>query len=109
MDSHLLPDILTLSVIGLLLILLIAAKVTKKRKELRATKTSASQTSSWDLDKALAKINEDLPRQTRKSGATLLRVHQLPPLVREHAPLPQERNDPASVTWSGSNPSYLPF
>ena len=62
MDSHLLPDVLTLSVIGLLLILLIAAKVTKKRKELRATKTSASQTSSWDidLDKALAKINEEM-------------------------------------------------
>ena len=41
---------------------LIAAKVTKKRKELRATKTSATQTSSWDidLDMALAKINEEM-------------------------------------------------
>ena len=90
MDSHLLLDVLTLSAVGLLLILLITAKVTKKRKGLMATKTSASQTSSWDLDKALAKINEDLPRQTRKSGATLLRVHQLPPLVREHSSPPPD-------------------
>ena len=62
MDSHLLLDVLTLSAVGLLLILLIAAKVTKKRKVQAATKASATQTSSWDIDleRALAKINEEM-------------------------------------------------
>ena len=61
-DSHLLLDALTLSAFGLLLVLLLAAKVVKKRKELAATKTCATQTSSWDMDleKALAKINEGM-------------------------------------------------
>ena len=62
-----------------------------------ATKTSATQTSSWDmdLDKAPAKINEEmsiehLPQQARESGATPLRVYRLSPLVRERGP-PREK------------------
>ena len=50
MDSHLLLDALTLSAVAILLIVLLAGKVAKKRKELASTKTCASQTSLWDMD-----------------------------------------------------------
>ena len=111
MDSHLLLDALTLSAFGLLLVLLLAAKVVKKRKELAATKTCATQTSSWDMDleKALAKINEEMGdfhgrlekvEQARLESITHRRLSENPAI------LPQERKDPASETWTGSNPNY---
>ena len=39
MDSHLLRDALTLSAVAILLIILLVAKVAKKRKELASTKS----------------------------------------------------------------------
>ena len=62
MDSHLLRDALTLSAVAILLIILLVAKVAKKRKELAPTKSCATQTSVWDTDveKALAKMNKEM-------------------------------------------------
>ena len=111
MDSHLLLDALTLSAVAILLILLLAAKVAKKRKELASTKTCATQTSSWDMDleKALAKINEEMVdfhgrlekvEQARLESITLRRLSENPEI------LSKERKDPASETWTGSNPNY---
>ena len=79
-----------------------------------ATKTSATQTSSWDmdLDKALAKVNEEM--STFHSRLARVEQRRLESIAchrssENAAPLPQERNDPANVTWSGSNPSNPPF
>ena len=111
MDFHLLLDALTLSAVGLLLVLLLATKVVKKKKELAATKTCATQTSLWDMDleKALAKINEEMGdfhgrlkkvEQAGLGSITNSRLSENPAIP------PQERKDPASEMWTGSNPNY---
>ena len=111
MDSHLLLDALTLSAVAILLIVLLAAKVAKKRKELASTKTCATQTSLWDMDleKALAKINEEMVdfhgrlekvEQARLESITHRRLSENPEI------LSKERKDPASKTWTGSTPTY---
>ena len=114
MDSHLLLDALTLSAVAILLIVLLAAKVAKKRKELASTKTCATQTSVWDTDieKALAKINGEMVdfherlekvEQARLESIIHRRLSENPEI------LSKERKDPASETWTGSNPNYPPY
>ena len=78
-----------------------------------ATKTSATQTSSWDmdLDKALAKINEEM--STFHSRLAKVEQHRLESIAchrssENAAPLPQGRNDPANVTWSFRNSRDFP-
>ena len=114
MDSHLLLDALTLSAVAILLIILLVAKVAKKRKELTSTKTCATQTSVWDTDieKALAKINEEMVvfhgrlekvEQARLESITLRGLSENPET------LSKESKVPASEAWTGSNPIYPPF
>ena len=114
MDSHLLRDALTLSAVAILLIILLVAKVAKKRKELASTKSCATQTTVWDTDieKALAKMNEEMVEfharlerveQARLESITLRRLSGNPEA------LSKEGGVPASELWSGSSPNYPPF
>ena len=62
MDVHILLDVLTLCVVALLVIIFIVVQVTKKRKQLRATRSTETQTTNIvpDLDATIIKINSEL-------------------------------------------------
>ena len=62
MDVHILMDVLTLCVVALLVIIFIVVQVTKKRKQLLATRSTGTQTSNIvpDLDATIFKINSCL-------------------------------------------------
>ena len=62
MDVHILMDVLTLCVVALLVIIFIVVQVTKKRKQLLATRSTGTQTSNIvpDLDATIFKINSEL-------------------------------------------------
>ena len=62
MDAHFLLDVFTLCAVALLVFILIATKVTKKRRQLQSIKTTGTQTSNIvpNLDASIFKISSEL-------------------------------------------------
>lgn len=114
MDVHILLDVLTLCVVALLVIIFIMVQVTKKRKQLRATRSTETQTTNIvpDLDATIIKINSELSNlQDRLESMEQERLEKINAHRMSMAmPNPTEE-DPAqsTATWPGANPTYPSF
>ena len=111
MDVHILLDVLTLCVVALLVIIFI---VTKKRKQLLATRSTGTQTTNIvpDLDATIIKINSELSslhdrlESMEQERLEEINAHRMSTAM----PNPTEE-DPAqsTATWPGANPTYPSF
>ena len=111
MDVHILMDVLTLCVVALLVIIFIVVQVTKKRKQLLATRSTGTQTTNIvpDLDATIFKINSELTslhdrlESMEQNHLEVINSHRLSTTL----PCPTEE-DPvqSTATWPGANPSY---
>ena len=114
MDVHILLDVLTLCVVALLVIIFIVVQVTKKRKQLLATRSTGTQTTNIvpDLDATIIKINSELSNlQDRLESMEQERLEKINAHRMSTAmPNPTEE-DPAQskATWPGANPTYPSF
>ena len=114
MDVHILMDVLTLCVVALLVIIFIVVQVTKKRKQLKATRSTETQTTNIvpDLDATIIKINSELSNlQDRLESMEQERLEKINAHRMSTAmPNPTEE-DPAqsTATWPGANPTYPSF
>ena len=107
MDVHTLMDVLTLCVVALLVIIFIVVQVTKKRKQLLATKSTGTQTSNIvpDLDATIFKINSELSslhdrlESMEQERLEEINAHRMSTTM----PSPTQE-DPAQ--WPGANPTY---
>ena len=111
MDVHILMDVLTLCVVALLVIIFIVVQVTKKRKQLLATRSTGTQTSNIvpDLDATIFKINSELSslhdrlesmEQERLEEINAHRMSTTMPSPTQEVPAQSE------TTWPGANPTY---
>ena len=111
MDVHLLMDVLTLSVVALLAIIFIIVKVTKRRRQPFATRSTGTQTTNIvpDLNATILKINLEL---TNLHDCLESMEQQRQEEITSHwmsATLPsppQEDSDQSKATWPGANPTY---
>ena len=111
MDVHILMDVLTLCVVALLVIIFIVVQVTKKRKQLLATRSTGTQTSNIvpDLDATIIKINSELSslhdrlESMEQERLEEINAHRMSTTM----PSPTQE-DPAQskATWPGANPTY---
>ena len=114
MDVHILMDVLTLCVVALLVIIFIVVQVTKKRKQLLATRSTGTQTSNIvpDLDATIIKINSELSslhdrlESMEQERLEEINAHRMSTTM----PSPTQE-DPAQskATWPGANPTYPSF
>ena len=114
MDVHILMDVLTLCVVALLVIIFIVVQVTKKRKQLLATRSTGTQTTNIvpDLDATIIKINSELSslhdrlESTEQERLEEINAHRMSTAM----PNPTQE-DPAQskATWPGANPTYPSF
>ena len=114
MDVHILLDVLTLCVVALLVIIFIVVQVTKKRKQLLATRSTGTQTTNIvpDLDATIFKINSELSslhdrlESMEQERLEEINAHRMSTTM----PSPTQE-DPAQSksTWPGANPSYPSF
>ena len=114
MDVHILLDVLTLCVVALLVIIFIVVQVTKKRKQLRATRSTETQTTNIvpDLDATIFKINSELSslhdrlESMEQERLEEINAHRMSTTM----PSPTQE-DPAQskATWPGANPTYSSF
>ena len=111
MDVHILMDVLTLCVVALLVIIFIVVQVTKKRKQLLATRSTGTQTTNIvpDLDATIIKINSELSslhdrlesmEQERLEEINAHRMSTTMPSPTQEVPAQSE------TTWPGANPTY---
>ena len=111
MDVHILMDVLTLCVVALLVIIFIVVQVTKKRKQLLATRSTGTQTTNIvpDLDATIFKINSELSslhdrlESMEQERLEEINAHRMSTTM----PSPTQE-DPAQskATWPGANPTY---
>ena len=111
MDVHILMDVLTLCVVALLVIIFIVVQVTKKRKQLLATRSTGTQTTNIvpDLDATIIKINSELSslhdrlESMEQERLEEINAHRMSTTM----PSPTQE-DPAQskATWPGANPTY---
>ena len=107
MDVHILMDVLTLCAVALLVIIFIVVQVTKKRKQLLATRSTGTQTSNIvpDLDATIFKINSELSslhdrlESMEQERLEEINAHRMSTTM----PSPTQE-DPAQ--WPGANPTY---
>ena len=107
MDVHILMDVLTLCVVALLVIIFIVVQVTKKRKQLLATRSTGTQTTNIvpDLDATIIKINSELSslhdrlESMEQERLEEINAHRMSTTM----PSPTQE-DPAQ--WPGANPTY---
>ena len=114
MDVHILLDVLTLCVVALLVIIFIVVQVTKKRKQLLATRSTGTQTTNIvpDLDATIIKINSELSslhdrlESMEQERLEEINAHRMSTTM----PSPTQE-DPAQskATWPGANPIYPSF
>ena len=98
---------LTLCVVALLVIIFIVVQVTKKRKQLLATRSTGTQTSNIvpDLDATIFKINSELSslhdrlESMEQERLEEINAHRMSTTM----PSPTQE-DPAQ--WPGTNPTY---
>ena len=114
MDVHILLDVLTLCVVALLVIIFIMVQVTKKRKQLRATRSTETQTTNIvpDLDATIIKINSELSNlQDRLESMEQERLEKINAHRMSTAMPNPTQEDPAQskATWPGANPTYPSF
>ena len=113
-DVHILMDVLTLCVVALLVIIFIVVQVTKKRKQLLATRSTGTQTTNIvpDLDATIFKINSELSslhdrlesmEQERLEEINAHRMSTTMPSPTQEVPAQSE------TTWPGANPTYLSY
>ena len=111
MDVHILMDVLTLCVVALLVIIFIVVQVTKKRKQLRATRSTETQTTNIvpDLDATIIKINSELSslhdrlESMEQEHLEEINAHRMSTTM----PSPtQEVPAQSETTWPGANPTY---
>ena len=111
MEVHILMDMLTLCVVALLVIIFIVVQVTKKRRQLRATRSTGTQTTNIvpDLDATIFKINSELSslhdrlESMEQERLEEINAHRMSTTM----PSPTQE-DPAQskATWPGANPTY---
>ena len=111
MDVHILMDVLTLCVVALLVIIFIVVQVTKKRKQLLATRSTGTQTTNIvpDLEATIFKINSEL--STLQDRLEFMEQDRLEEINarRMSTTLPSPtQEDPAQseAAWPGANPTY---
>ena len=111
MDVHILMDVLTLCVVALLVIIFIVVQVTKKKRQLLATRSTGTQTTNIvpDLDATIFKINSELSslhESMEQERLEEINAHRMSTTM----PSPTQE-DPAQSksTWPGANPSYPSF
>ena len=114
MDVHILMDVLTLCVVALLVIIFIVVQVTKKRRQLLATRSTGTQTTNIvpDLDATIIKINSELSslhdrlESMEQERLEEINAHRMSTTM----PSPTQE-DPAQskATWPGANPTYPSF
>ena len=114
MDVHIIMDVLTLCVVALFVIIFIVVQVTKRRRQLLATRTTGTQTSNIvpDLDATIYKINSELSslhdrlESMEQERLEEINAHRMSTTM----PSPTQE-DPAQSksTWPGANPSYPSF
>ena len=100
-------DVLTLCVVALLVIIFIVVQVTKKRKQLLATRSTGTQTTNIvpDLDATIIKINSELSslhdrlESMEQERLEEINAHRMSTTM----PSPTQE-DPAQ--WPGANPTY---
>ena len=114
MDVHILLDVLTLCVVALLVIIFIMVQVTKKRKQLRATRSTETQTTNIvpDLDATIIKINSELSSlHDRLESMEQERLEEINAHRMSTAMPNPTQEDPAQskATWPGANPTYPSF
>ena len=107
MDVHILMDVLSLCAVALLVIIFIVVQVTKKKKQLLATKSTGTQTSNIvpDLDATIFKINSELTNlHDRLESMEQERLEEIN-AHRMSTSMPNPtQEDPAQ--WPGANPTY---
>ena len=107
MDVHIIMDVLTLCVVALFVIIFIVVQVTKRRRQLLATRTTGTQTSNIvpDLDATIYKINSELSslhdrlESMEQERLEEINAHRMSTTM----PSPTQE-DPAQ--WPGANPTY---
>ena len=107
MDVHILMDVLTLCAVAVLVIIFIVVQVTKKRKQLLATRSTGTQTTNIvpDLDATIFKINSELSslhdrlESMEQERLEEINAHRMSTTM----PSPTQE-DPAQ--WPGANPTY---
>ena len=114
MDVHILMDVLTLCVVALLVIIFIVVQVTKKRKQLLATRSTGTQTTNIvpDLDATIIKINSELSSlHDRLESMEQERLEEINAHRMSTAMPNPTQEDPAQskATWPGANPTYPSF
>ena len=111
MDVHILMDVFTLCAVAVLVIIFIVVQVTKKKKQLLATRSTGTQTSNIvpDLDATIFKINSELSslhdrlesmEQERLEEINAHRMSTTMPSPTQEVPAQSE------TTWPGANPTY---
>ena len=107
MDVHILMDVLTLCAVAVLVIIFIVVQVTKKRKQLLATRSTGTQTTNIvpDLDATIFKINSELSSlHDRLESMEQERLEEIN-AHRMSTSMPNPtQEDPAQ--WPGANPTY---
>ena len=107
MDVHILMDVLTLCAVTVLVIIFIVVQVTKKKKQLLATRSTGTQTSNIvpDLDATILKINSELTNlHDRLESMEQERLEEIN-AHRMSTTMPSPtQEDPAQ--WPGANPTY---
>ena len=111
MDVHILMDVITLCVVALLVIIVIVVQVTKKRRQLRATRSTGTQTTNIvpDLEATIFKINSEL--STLHDRLEFMEQERLEEINarRMSTTLPSPtQEDPAQneAAWPGATPTY---
>ena len=114
MDVHILMDVLTLCAVAVLVIIFIVVQVTKKKKQLLATRSTGTQTSNIvpDLDATILKINSELTNlHDRLESMEQERLEEIN-AHRMSTTMPSPtQEDPAQskTTWPGANPTYTSY
>ena len=114
MDVHILMDVLTLCAVAVLVIIFIVVQVTKKKKQLLATRSTGTQTSNIvpDLDATILKINSELTNlHDRLESMEQERLEETNAHRMSTAMPNPTQEDPAQskATWPGANPTYPSF
>ena len=107
MDVHILMDVLTLCAVAVLVIIFIVVQVTKKKKQLLATRSTGTQTSNIvpDLDATILKINSELTNlHDRLESMEQERLEEINAHRMSTAMPNPTQEDPAQ--WPGANPTY---